>query len=670
MADLATAQPGRVSWSTGFCVALFLAVACVWGVLEVHSSTDTWIGLAAGKQIVEEVSAGRPFPTRDTFSYTRNQTLWYNQNWLTHVAQFVVYQRLGPDALIWGNWLLCLAMFGLVLLACYWRTGSWIGSALAAAVVAIGCRDYVSARAATVGFVCLATLWALVSALEGQSPQRRRWWPIVLLLPLLVFWGMAHGSFIFAYGMLGLYLAHWLVFRLVRPQWLALSAAQFGGIVAVCLAALVLTVVLGPFGLDNFLHPGKIAGSARFREVSEWRAPIFLTGPGGRLHPPVYSFWIILAGSVFALLAALQIRMTRATPGAASQSAALRWTWYDVGAALLALAMTLTARRFAPLFYVFAAPLLLIVFLNVHRALREDIRAAVRTYAPWALLGGALALGGLTYVKAYQELIADVKQPNLSLFGRVTRGDLDSQQAFDYLRENEVSVNLLVEWSQAGNVMFHAPKAKVFIDGRAQQVYEERDYEFFLALLVNTNPPEGWYDRALEVNPRPDAVLLRRTILSKPLWEYLEASPKWAIVMMDTQSALFVRRESPALRDLGARLRAGREWRPVAPEALATRGNLWVLTSPPNPQAALECWQQAIDQRLTLAAAYARNVATAYHLQGRHADGVEYFTALRSRLAADAQIRDDQRTLPSVDRALQSLRAVLTPAPTSSRPTP
>jgi len=40
-------------WFRAGVVALFL-FACFYGALEVHYSTDTWIGLAAGRQIMTE----------------------------------------------------------------------------------------------------------------------------------------------------------------------------------------------------------------------------------------------------------------------------------------------------------------------------------------------------------------------------------------------------------------------------------------------------------------------------------------------------------------------------------------------------------------------------------------------------------------------------------------
>ena len=41
------------------------------------------------------------------------------------------------------------SVFDLVLLAAYWRSGTWLGALLAAAMVGLGCGDFLSARPAT-----------------------------------------------------------------------------------------------------------------------------------------------------------------------------------------------------------------------------------------------------------------------------------------------------------------------------------------------------------------------------------------------------------------------------------------------------------------------------------------------------------------------------------------
>jgi hypothetical protein len=150
--------------------ALFFLAACVYGVLEVHYSTDTWIGLAAGRQILSSPA----FPKTDTFSYTFHGQTWFNQNWLSHVFFWLLYDRIGPSAVVIGTWTVGVGLFACVLLATKLRSGSWTAAMLAAAIVAVATRDWLRVRPATIQFFLLALLWLSVSALLSQG-ARRRW---------------------------------------------------------------------------------------------------------------------------------------------------------------------------------------------------------------------------------------------------------------------------------------------------------------------------------------------------------------------------------------------------------------------------------------------------------------------------------------------------------------
>ena len=267
-------------------ILLFIACAA-YGVLEAHPANDTWIGLAAGRQIL----SSQEFPLTDTFSYTVNGETWYNQNWLTHTFQYWLYDVIAHDAVIYVTWLLAAGVFAMTILATYYRTNNTLAALIAASVVALGCRDFLSARPATTGFFCLAALWALICYLEGHSGRHRRW-PILLLLPLLTFWGCAHGSFVLGYGILALYVANWAIMRGFKKH----ASADLGQIILIMITvafALILTITFGPFGIHNFLHGEKVAGSAVWRDVAEWQPPYV----SGHNFPPVWRFWTILAVS-------------------------------------------------------------------------------------------------------------------------------------------------------------------------------------------------------------------------------------------------------------------------------------------------------------------------------------------------------------------------------------
>lgn len=714
---------------------LLLLIATAYGVLEVHSSTDTWIGLAAGKQILES----DVFPLHDTFSYTYHGQLWYNQNWLTHVMQYWIYENIAPDGVIYFTWAMCAAIFGLVLAACRMRSGSWLGSLIAASIVALGCRDFVSARPATTGFFCVAALWMIVCALEGQN-GRRRWWPVVLILPLMLFWGNAHGSFVFAYGMLALYVAYTLAAHYLpaaaRPWVLpspfpimaivvaalptavanlpvgllqqpllnllpevnaifnandvvrrfliiagvavypvavvllrggrptaACTPAQAAGIAVAMAAAIVLTIAIGPFGIGNFIHPGKVAGSELFRTVSEWVPPFRKSS-----FPPDWRFWYILIGAcillVFAFCTWALLRVRSPQSGAPREGVApIHVGLYDIAAIMIGLTMTLWARRFAPMFLIFAAPAVLTTVVLAMRGIDPALRAWSRVALMGLAAAAAVGVAWETTTKALDELGSPTHDiPGATLLQRVTRYDATPHPAIMFLANNEIRCNLLTEWTQGGPVMFFAPVAKVFMDGRSQQVYSEDHYRRYIMLFNVAGQAAPEQVRAFFHHVADDsgtnAVLLRRTPVLRPLWEAVEKSPEWSVVLFAPSWSLFFRVDSEPyarIRELAAE---DRLWLPDMAEALVSRGNLLMSLTPPRVEEAMRSWMEAVKAEPRVGPLCYPLIARTARRLGRTEPIRVYFEAELRRIN-DPASAIDQGVRAQLAAALQRSMAIL-----------
>jgi hypothetical protein len=433
------------------------------------------------------------------------------------------------------------------------------------------------------------------------------------------------------------YVAYWLCIRGFRPR-LAINDRQVAAIVGVVVAALILTVAFGPFGTHNFTHGQKIAGSSVFRQVSEWNPP-FERDPRTRelkkfkpdltphSFPPMARFWRILLSTFGLLVAGLVLWVARLSmggskgreppagrraqgrrPGAArdakppSRGPALHISLFDVALVILGLSMTFWARRFAPIFYIFAAPVLLTWVVLLLRPLPRTLRLYGQCGLALAAAISAIFVARYTWRQAHLVLVEKFKQrPELNLLERVTQYSITTQQALLFVRNNELNVNVVTEWTQAGPVMFYAPNAKVFMDGRAQQVYDEEHYNRYAHLLVSPDTPAAYRIKILD-DSGTDAVLLRRLSRAIPLWRMLEQSPGWVLVLLGTTDGLFLRRGSPALEQLGERLRRGEEWRPMTALAMASRGSTWRALNRPNREQALRCWRAVLEQNVLVGA--------------------------------------------------------------------
>jgi hypothetical protein len=630
-------------------VAFFMA-ACAWSVLDAQYASDTWIGLAAGRHIMEQLDWGRfyeTFPRRDTFSYTFYEQVWFNQNWLANLGQYWIYERLGPSAVVYGTWMIVACIHVFVLLAVYWRTESWLAAWLATPLVGIGGRDFLEPRAATVGLLCTAALWALICAIEGQR-DRRRWWPIALLLPLLLFWSNAHGGFVFGYGLLALYCGHWVAVRLCRMRGagIAASEGQILSIAVVLIAAIMIAVMIGPYGIESFVHPGKLASSRIFRTVSEWH-PAY--SEIGDVFPPMWRFWGILGltGSSVLLLCLAKRIATRPDVRGAPDRAAAPWSLFDVAIVLICMCMTLGARRFAPLLYVVSAPVLAVWVMHLVAPLVPHLRGRGIPVLKLAAALAAVVTGWLTWTTAHRELLEAFKdEPVTGLLER-TRGNRTTHEAIRFVAMNQLRVNLFADYGEGGSIMFYAPLARVFIDPRADQLYTEQHFRRYLALMNRRTDPEQlrWNLDGTDTN----AVLVQRVAARRTLWSTLLLSPDWVLVLLNSDYYLFLRRDSPALERLGELIRESKEWRPakagtITPDAQASRAIVLLNTSPPDLAQALDLLKGAVDRQRLLGISFYPTIIRLLIETAGLAAAREYISLQVTRVTSDAAVNPGTRS--------------------------
>ncbi len=701
------ARPHKIQTMLAPAAFAFLLVATAYGVLEAHSSTDTWIGLAGGRQIAEQISWSNireTFPLTDTFSYTFEGQPWFNQNWMTHLSQWYLYEHISPNAVIYGTWLLGGLTFMLVAMAAYWKSGSATGALVTASIMAIGCRNFLTARPATTSFFCMAALWALLCTIEGQD-RKTRWWPIAILLPLLVVWGHAHGSFLLAYAVLVMYVSHWTVIhysahkvnslatlliplgilatiavsgkpllfldhprvlrwlpvlgyagfwfavRVVKPR-LSAHPRQIAGVILVSLLGLILTVLTSPFGLGHLTHGDKVAGSPVYRNVTEWHPPFTHITTA---FPSMAPFWVILGGTSLLLIGCVLLKTFNSPEPTDEPSGnrVLSISFFDWAMLLFGACMVFWARRFAPMFYIFAGPTIcaLIVMLlgSASASMRQRLKGTLAT----ALLVAAAITGWATVQAARGQLVDKFEggKERFNLLERVTRCDLIPDEAIRYLRDNDIKARLFLEWTQAGRVMFLAPDIDVFIDGRSQQVYSEQHYLTYLKIWDATTSADQI--RAILDDARTDAVLLRPGRRSKHLLACMTSSPEWLWVLQGPRESpfgLFLRHDSELVRTLSKRIRDGHEVRSESPEALATLGLTIAATAPRSRDAAsadiawaVRCWRSAIEQAPHLAG-WCQNVTKGYLDLGQPEQARQYLASLVERA------RDNKNNLISADR--------------------
>lgn len=612
---------------------LLLVAGCVTGLLGVHSTTDAWIALATGRHIVETGKV----PTTDPFSYTFYGKDFYNQNWLSHLTYYWLHEHVGPAAVPACAWLLTLAIFGLVFCAVRIRTRSWLAAILATGAMAALSRHYFDVRPHTFGYACLAATCAILHFLSVRR-QRQPWWPALLLLPILFYWGNVHGSFIFGYGLLGLFVGCWIIDRRWSSLGIPATARQIMAVCAATVTAFVLTVAVGPYGIRNFIHVKKIGGSEAFREVVEWRHPWVKTGAGLDVWP----FWVALGLALVALLVALAFWLSaRSLDRSQSQPRrdGPRLTAFDALLVVIGLAMALWARRFAPLFYVLATPPIVTTIVRLAMPASARVRR-----------GSRLALGTLAWVAAilcgaqaaawghFQLAAQFAGHPELNLLQRLTGYQQNPLGAIRFLRQIDVDdIRVLSEWTVAGVIMYEIPQARVYMDGRAQQVYDEHIYRRFTGLFGGSRSDPASILNILNKHPT-DAVVLRSvTGLTRNLFNTLRTNPAWALLRFNAPAEpggiLFLRRNSEVFTRLLEMERTGQLHWPSNAAATFTRGNIWRMMDPPDDRRAIEYYKAAVEQEPTIGLLAYPALLRAWKQMGRLGEAYGYLAQQRQRIA-------------------------------------
>jgi hypothetical protein len=325
---------------------------------------------------------------------------------------------------------------------------------------------------------------------------RRRHWAPWLWPPLVALWANLHAGYPFGVGVIAI---------------LAVSQARRGaarGRLSLAVGLSVLAMLANPWGYQLLAYPlDYLQPESPFRSITEWRRPPFGLDPRGFEG----RFWW------FAALAALGLPL------------AIRRERELMALAVLTFAMAATSRRFIPLFAVTAAPLagLFVQALDTRLGAGPRARLALATAA---LVTAVFLVSGVRVVPRTLD--------------RWTRADTYPETAVRVLNALGPPKRVLNDYVWGGFILLHAPGAQVFIDQRANTVYDEaivRDYRFFTTGRLGLHRRLSGYGA--------DAALVRTR---SPLAAGLRRDPGgWVPVYADALATILVPPDSP-LRERSA----------------------------------------------------------------------------------------------------------------------
>jgi|SRR5579864_2388224 len=488
----ADAKPfaSRLLWVVSFPTMLgaFL-VARVFASMRAFSvDPDLWWHIKTGEIIL----ATHHWPTTDPYSFTVAGQPWMSCEWLGDVLLATV-SRMGG---VLGLDILLIALPSVVMIALYYygtlRSGNSKAGFVAAGLLSSLALVSFNSRPQMLGYLFLV-LTMIALELFRHGKHGASWF----LPPLMLLWVNTHGSFIIGLGAIFVYwmsgLKEFQLGGIEAKAWTPPERRQISFVFMLCLAVLPVT----PYGTQLAMYPFNVAFKlpVGVANVTEWW-PMPFDQSGGKL------FLAVLVGFLI-----LQVAYR------------LSWRLEEFALFLFGIVMACLHLRFLLIFVPFCVPLLAAIFarwLPPYNRRKEHY-----------VLNAILIAGVVAAMVWFRPTRASVQEKVAEEF---------PVGAVNYIRQHAVPGPMLNAYNFGGYLI--GAGRKVFIDGRADP-YERGGVFADYLHIVNLEPG------ALKIlsNYRIRSCLLEP---GTPFATTLAMLPNWQRVYSDSNSVLFVRRNSSA----------------------------------------------------------------------------------------------------------------------------
>jgi hypothetical protein len=513
---------------------LLLVAGVVWQAPRMIG--DLYVALAGGRDV-----ANGQLGKYDDWSFVTAKRIWLNQNWGSDLIFYTIQNSLGDNGLLGLKAILIAAFTVFTVLAIRRRKVPWAVAFLVTGLMIISARSFIDLRPNLMTLIFAAlTLWLLY-----RTPKKpvRIWWAAGVIL----LWANLHGGFIFGLGMLWLWTICVMITGFIKDK--AEGFKPYIQLILASIATLLLTGFVTPFGLDNLIHPLTMLFQNAWRNVAEWK-PIWSPIPFGSVWEYIIITSIIIIISVTRLVASIR---------AAKLQGQSWWgpngeTWENTGLILFEVMlfiivtfMAVTSRRFIPMALLLAAPVLALQVWWMMRVLQ--IR--------WLLVVLGLMIVIMTYTQFdYNRHFYAPENPmdhQGTLFEKMNMiQKFYPYQLTQFVNENHIGGNTFTNWDWEGYMRWLAPQVKVFIGGRAQQVYTLEEFEQHLELLGSENPAEIF--KQLNVH----FLMCSFDTRYRELINRLVISGKWVYLYNDNRSCILADIAWPQTRKLVEQLLQGK----------------------------------------------------------------------------------------------------------------
>jgi hypothetical protein len=517
----------KIFISTGI-ILILLSLCAIWSIP--YGSGDLYISLAAG----HDVLAGK-LGAPDDWSFSTDGRVWMNQNWGADVILYLVESAFGDTGLLAVKFLLLTLSALFLFLALHEQKIKPVVNLVVTAVVIISINMYAVLRPNLFSLpLCALELWLLFKSVKHPSCL----WIAALVT---LFWANVHAGFILGLGMLCLWVICRIVPELwgkkrgaFRHNWQLLTAVA---------AAFVFAGLVNPFGFNNLIHPFTMMKGSEWNTTLDW-LPIWDKSLSASHMSSILSYLglvcvtLLLLGLRFAMQhgraaspkardqawlhgraaspkardqarllrkknrddksgrpEALRGRIPRSEESSSnvlsadsnpdsegsderSEEFPLRIVIFEALLALVTLVMAVLSNRFIILALVALTPLLAGQFAWLCRIFKF-YRLLLAAVSGFVLVFGMLIL--FDNVISYDSHNPVMNNGTGSLFEKMHfTNKLYDKELIRFINTNRISGHIYCPWKWEGYLRMNCPQLKLFIGGRAQQIYSIDAYDQYM----------------------------------------------------------------------------------------------------------------------------------------------------------------------------------------------
>ena len=555
--------------------------------------TDFWQHLLVGKVIWQT----HTIPHTQLWSWPTHGAPDVLPSWLFRVLLWPFWQAGGLLGLYAWRWLTTFAAFGLAYATARRMGATGVGPLLMLVWCAILWRQRSQMRPETfAAILMMAEVYLLESRRQRPRPAPLARDPAWGIVPIALLWANAHISWYLGFVVAGAYLSDDLVGRSRGPR--------APGALALAMAAAAVASLVNPFGWETLVQP--------LQYFTVWRhEPIYQSI--GELSP---IYWEVHTRDALPLWFAVVIL-----------GALDRWRarGFDAAQAVLmvvCLTQALTTQRFLGYAALALAPF----------AARDtaDWLSRRRWPAAFAAPAARAALAALACVALVAPTLADpITRTGIGWVHRMF-----PERACDWIEQHGVRGRAFNTFAEGGYMLFRFypdPGRLPFMDIHQAGTKEIR-YLYAFALQDSS----AW--RVLDNRYRFDWVLLPGATPGSPqLANFLDADSTWALVFVDDEAALWLRRDGACAALARAQVY---RWLPGGPAGIGPLGARAARDSTVRGAIAAELERAIASSPYDARAhAFAGNLAL---LEGRWADARAHFDAAAAIQPLESELRARQ----------------------------